>query len=135
MKIRKIIVGMLVATMVIGVFTACNKQDRAIKIGVNQLVRHGALDASYQGFVDALKDAGYIEGENIIIDYQNARNDQSIVNTIATKLVNDGSDLILAISTPFAQAMAYATKDIPILVTAVTDPAESGLVYILHLEF
>ncbi|NLJ97223.1 MAG: ABC transporter substrate-binding protein [Clostridiales bacterium] len=128
MKIKKIFIGMLVLTMVISIFTACGKEEKAIKIGVNQLVRHGALDASYIGFVDALKDAGYIDGENIIIDYQIAHNDQSIVNTIATKLVNDGSDLILAISTPSAQAVANATKDIPVLVTAVTDPAESGLV-------
>lgn len=99
-----------------------------IKIGVNQLVKHAALDASYEGFVDALAEAGYIDGENIKIDYQNAQGDQSTANTIATKLVNDNNDLILAIATPSAQAMANATKDIPILITAVTDPAGSGLV-------
>ena len=104
------------------------KKEKVIKIGVNQLVRHDALDASYKGFVDALKEAGYIEGENIEIDYQIAQNDQATANTIATKLVNDGCDLILAIATPAAQAVANATKDIPILVTAVTDPAGSGLV-------
>jgi len=106
----------------------CSKKEKMFKIGVNQLVRHDALDASYRGFVDALKDAGYIDGENIEIDYQIAQNDQSTANTIATKLVNDGCDLILAIATPAAQAVANATKDIPILVTAVTDPAGAGLV-------
>ena len=89
---------------------------------------HEALDASYQGFVDALADSGYLDGENIKIDYQNAQNDPATLNTIATKLVNDGSDLILAIATPSAQAVANATRDIPILVTAVTDPAGSDLV-------
>lgn len=125
---RKIIIGILVLAMAGSLLAGCSKKEKVIKIGVNQLVRHDALDASYQGFVDALKEAGYIDGENIKIDYQVAQNDQSTANTIATKLVNDGCDLILAIATPAAQAVANATKDIPILVTAVTDPAGSGLV-------
>lgn len=128
MKKNKIFAMIILIAMALSVFTACGKKEDTYKIGVNQLVRHGALDASYEGFVDALKDAGYIDGENITIDYQIAHNDQSILNTIATKLINDGNDLILAIATPSAQAVANATKDIPILVTAVTDPEESGLV-------
>ena len=128
MKFRRIFVGLLVVALTIGLLSGCDKKHKVFKIGINQLVRHEALDASYQGFVDALKDAGYIDGENIKIDYQNAQNDQSTLNTIATKLVNDGSDLILAIATPSAQAVANATRDIPILVTAVTDPASSDLV-------
>jgi putative ABC transport system substrate-binding protein len=113
--------------MAVGLLSACGKKG-AFKIGVNQLVPHAALDASYDGFIDALKDEGYIDGEKIVIDYQNAQNDQTTLNTIATKHVNDGCDLILAISTPSALATLNATKDIPILVTAVTDPADSGLV-------
>lgn len=98
------------------------------KIGVLQLVAHDALDATYEGFVDGLAEAGFVDGENITIDYQNAQGDQSNTNTIASKLVNDGNDLILAIATPAAQAVANATTDIPILITAVTDPHDSGLV-------
>ena len=128
MKIRKIYVVLLSLALVIGLLSGCGRKDKLFKIGINQLVRHEALDASYQGFIDALEDAGYKDGENIRIDYQNAQNDQATVNTIATKLVNDGSDLILAIATTSAQAVANATRDIPILITAVTDPAGSDLV-------
>lgn len=128
MKIKKVIMSLLVLTMAGSLLAGCGKKEKVFKIGVSQLVRHDALDAAYKGFVDALKDAGYIDGENIKIDYQVAQNDQSTLNTIATKLVNDGNDLILAISTPSAQSVANVTKDIPILVTAVTDPADSGLV-------
>ncbi|WP_066829655.1 ABC transporter substrate-binding protein [Collinsella ihumii] len=94
------------------------------KIGVLQLTEHAALDASNEGFVAALDDAG-IDYE---IDQQNAQNDQSACQTIASKLVNDGDDLILTIGTPAAQAVASATSDIPIIGTAITDFAESGLV-------
>ena len=128
MKIRKIIAGILITAMSTMVLAGCGKKDEVFKIGVNQYVTHAALDASYQGFVDALAEAGYIDGENIKIDLQNAQGDQATASTIATKLVNDNNDLILAIATPSAQAVANATKDIPILITAVTDPAGSGLV-------
>lgn len=94
------------------------------KIGVLQLVQHSALDAANEGFIKALDDAGL----NYVVDQQNASGDQSTCATIASKLVNDGDDLILAIATPAAQAVAGATTDIPILLTAVTDPAESDLV-------
>lgn len=128
MKIRRIVAGMLITAMSTIVLAGCSTKDDVFKIGVNQYVTHAALDASYKGFVDALAEAGYIDGENIKIDLQNAQGDQATASTIATKLVNDNNDLILAIATPSAQAVANATKDIPILITAVTDPAGSGLV-------
>ena len=94
------------------------------KIGVLQLTEHAALDASNEGFIAALDDAGI----SYEVDQQNAQNDQSACQTIASKLVNDGDDLILTIGTPAAQAVASATSDIPIIGTAITDFAESGLV-------
>ena len=57
---------------------------------------------------------------------QNAQNDQSACQTIASTLVNENCDLILAIATPAAQAVAGATSDIPIVCTAITDFAASG---------
>lgn len=99
-----------------------------IKIGIIQLAEHPALDAAYEGFVEGLKEAGYEDGVNITIDYQNAQGEQANCQTIAEKFVNDKVDLVLAIATPAAQAMANKTTEIPILVTAVTDPASSGLV-------
>lgn len=101
--------------------TADGKQ---FKIGVLQLVQHAALDAANEGFIKALDDAGL----NYTVDQQNASGDQPTCQTIASKLVNDGDDLILAIATPAAQAVAGATSDIPVLITAVTDPASSDLV-------
>ena len=94
------------------------------KIGVLQFTQHAALDKTNEGFIAALDDAGI----SYEIDQQNASNDQSTCQTIAEKLVNDGNDLIYAIATPAAQAVAGLTKDIPVVISAVTDPAESGLV-------
>lgn len=98
--------------------------DRVYKIGVIQYTQHDALDAANEGFFAALDEAGI----TYVADQQNASGDQSACQTISEKLVNDKDDLILAIATPAAQAVVGVTSDIPVLITAVTDPAESGLV-------
>ncbi len=129
----------LLLTGVIALSTAAcsaenNKADnkpsdkKNFKIGIVQLVEHPALDSAYKGFIDGLAKAGFENGKNITVDYQNAQGEQANCQTIANKLANDKPDLILAIATPAAQAVANVTKDIPILVTAVTDPASAKLV-------
>ena len=97
---------------------------KTYKIGVLQLVQHAALDKANEGFVKALDDSGI----SYEIDYANASGEQSACQTISEKFVNDGDDLIYAIATPAAQAASAATTTIPIVLSAVTDPAESGLV-------
>ncbi len=105
-----------------------NTQDEMLKIGIVQYMDHVALDAARQGFVDALKDNGYVDGENIAIDLQNAQGDQSNLSTINDRFVSENENLILAIATPAVQAIAGKTTDIPILGTAVTDYEVARLV-------
>ena len=124
-KLLSVAIALLASAFVL---TGCNEKNGKIKIGVIQLIEHPALDKSYQGFVDGLAEAGYKNGENIVIDYQNAQGEQANCVTIANKFVNDKDDLIFAIATPAAQAVANQTKTIPILVTAVTDPESAKLV-------
>ena len=104
--------------------TSSEVSANAKKIGVLQYVQHPALDKANEGFVAALEESGI----EVSIEQQNAGGEQSAAQTIANKLVNDKKDLILAIATPAAQAVAGVTSDIPVVITAVTDPAESGLV-------
>ena len=103
---------------------AAKEDGETYKIGVLQFVQHDALDRSNAGFVEALDESGI----NYEIDQQNAAGETATCTTIAQKFVNDGDDLIFAIATPAAQAAAAETSDIPIVLTAVTDPADSGLV-------
>ena len=111
-----------------GAVESKKSSQKLLKVGVIQLVEHAALDANYKGFVDGLAEAGYVNGQNIKIDYQNAQGEQANCVTIAEKLINDRSDLIFAIATPAAQAVANLTKKIPILVSSVTDPESAKLV-------
>lgn len=101
-----------------------NRAGTEYKIGVLQLVQHPALDKTNEGFVQAIKDAGL----NCTFDQQNAAGDQSACQTITETLIHNKNDLIFAIATPAAQAVAGATDSIPVLVSAITDPAASGLV-------
>ena len=107
-----------------GSSSSSSSSSSAYKIGVVQLTEHSALDASNNGFVEVLNNSGL----DVSIDQQNAQNDQSACQTIASKFVGDGVNLIYAIATPAAQAAAAATTDIPIVGCAITDYAASGLV-------
>lgn len=101
--------------------------DKVFKIGISQFVEHPALDAARKGFIDGLKEAGFEEGKNVTFELENAQADFPTTQTIASKFVGEKVDMILAIATPSAQSAANATKDIPILITAVTDPVSAGL--------
>ena len=101
------------------------KEPKNIEIGVTQIMEHPALDSARVGFEKALKDNGY---EDVKIDYQNAQGDFGTAQMIANSFVQSKKDLIYAISTPSAQAAYNVTKEIPILITAVTDVKAAGLV-------
>ncbi len=129
---KKLLATVLAVTMALSL-TACGGSDSSqdegkVKIGILQQLEHPSLDQSREGFIQALADNGYVDGDNIVIDYQNAQSDQSNLSNMADRLVNEKSDLILAIATGAAQTVAGKTKDIPILVTAVTDPVDAGVV-------
>ena len=101
--------------------------DDGLTIGIIQYAQHPALDDAKAGFIDTLQSNGYTSDTVSIKEY-NAQNDPSNVETIASTLVNANVDLIYAIGTPAAQGVAQKTNDIPIIISAVTDPAASGLV-------
>lgn len=105
-----------------------SSEQKTIKVGVTQIVEHPSLDAAYEGFKDALAEAGYKEGENIEYDVQIAQGDMNNAQSIANNFVADEVDLIFANSTPSAMSALNATKDIPIYFTSVTDPVGAGLV-------
>ncbi|MEA2015194.1 MAG: ABC transporter substrate-binding protein [Actinomycetota bacterium] len=126
---KRIVIFVLMAVVaVVMVLSGCTGQSEDITIGVIQYVEHVALDAARDGFIDALEDNGYVDGENITIDVQNAQADQSNLSTISDRFVGNNVDLVLAIATPSAQSIAGKTTDIPILGTAITDYETAKLV-------
>lgn len=107
--------------------TETTQTEKPIEIGVTQIIEHPALDSARLGFIDALASKGLKDGENLKIDFQNAQGDGPTAQTIAQNFVSGKKDLIFAIATPTAEAAFNATNEIPILITAVTDPVDAGL--------
>ncbi len=135
-KKARALAAALALTLAAGVLGGCggekeNKEAAAkktVNVGIVQLVEHASLDAANKGFVDGLAANGFKENENIAFDRQNAQADQSNLQNIAHRFVSNKVDLICAIATPAAQTAANATKDIPIVATAVTDYEAAKLV-------
>ncbi|MFC5531182.1 ABC transporter substrate-binding protein [Cohnella yongneupensis] len=107
-------------------------QDEAVnvsyRIAISQIVEHPSLDATREGFLAALKDAGIEEGKNLTVDVNIAQGDSANNLSIAQKIAADKNDLVLGIATPSALAIAQNVKDTPVLFAAVTDPLAANIV-------
>lgn len=127
---KKLILGIIL----IATFVGCQeknvegkKKDVAkekINIGITQIVEHPSLDTIRTGVEDALKESKY--KDKIVFNYQNAQGDFITAQTIATQF-NENSDIIVAITTPSAQAALNKIPEKPLFFTAVTNPVIAGL--------
>ena len=98
-------------------------------IGFSQIVDHPALNATRQGFLDGLKEAGFVEGKNLRFEYQNAQGDVGNARNIAEKFLADGVDLLAPCTTPNTQATIRAAKGskTPVVFGCVTNPVQVGV--------
>ncbi|MCE0496196.1 ABC transporter substrate-binding protein [Vibrio salinus] len=101
---------------------------KTAKVAVSQIVEHPALDATRQGLIDGLKAKGYVDGKNLQFEYKTAQGNPAIAVQIARQFVGEKPDVLVGIATPTAQALVSATRNIPIVFTAVTDPVGAKLV-------
>jgi len=100
----------------------------AQSVAVTAIVEHPALDAIKDGVQEALSSAGYTAAKGLKWQFQTAQGNTAIAAQIARKFVGDQPDVIVAIATPSAQAVVAATKTIPVVFSAVTDPVAAQLV-------
>lgn len=120
---------LLMAAMVaLGALSGCTSAqgDDIKKVSVVQIVSHPSLDTIRDSFSDEMEQLGYTEGE-IELEYYDAGNDTSTLDSILSTASGDGSDVIVAIATPTAQSAARYAEEIPIVFAAVSDPIGAGL--------
>lgn len=138
MKRKNLVVIMLVALTL--VLASCsnssnsktsnqNGETKKLKIGINQLMEHVALDDARKGFEDRIAELN-IDAE---IVYKNAQGEIPNALSISNQFVDDKVDLIYAIATPSAQVSKQAVDEraegkIPVIYSAVSNPVESGLI-------
>lgn len=82
----------------------------------------------WEPFTQALRELGYVEGRNLVLDFRNGSYDFQQLRKLAQELVADKPDVIVAESTPAALAAKAVTTTIPIVIVNVSDPLGVGLV-------
>jgi putative tryptophan/tyrosine transport system substrate-binding protein len=81
-----------------------------------------------EAFLQGLRDLGYVEGRNVVIEYRDAKGKPERLPALAAELVAAKVDVILAGGTPHALAAQQATRTLPIVFAGATDPVGNGLV-------
>ena len=125
-KRNKILVCALNAFLLVLSFPAQAQQAKKIpRVGI---LRPGSPpDLSIEGFRNGMRELGYVEGQNVQLEYRWVDRDERLPDA-ARELVQLNVDVILAGSTPATVAAKQATKRIPIVFGAVSDPIGVGLI-------
>ena len=125
---KKLLALVLSLILVCSLSLALAEDKPAVTVGIAQFAVHGSLDNCREGFLQGLAAAGYEEGKNLTVVYQNAQADMGIAANIADNFAANQYDLICAIATPMAVVCFNAAEDkIPVIYTAVSAPVEAGL--------
>jgi putative tryptophan/tyrosine transport system substrate-binding protein len=123
----------LVAVLALGLLTASFTADaqpaaKIDRIGYLSPSRVGATPHLREAFRQGLRDLGYIEGHNLVIEYRYAEGKPERLPALAAELVALKVDVIVASSTVGALAAKQATRTLPIVLVGAADPVTSGLV-------
>ncbi|MCP4969328.1 MAG: ABC transporter substrate-binding protein [Arcobacter sp.] len=119
--------SILKSTLLAATFVSCGLQAKPVYIATTAIVEHPALDAVRDGIKETIIKNGY-SGDKLKFTYESAQGKPDIAGQIARKMVGNKPDIIVAIATPSAQAVVSATKTIPVVFSAVTDPLAAKLV-------
>jgi len=114
--------------LTIGTFAQAQQPKKVPRIGVLWLYSPAIASPFAEAFRQGLRELGYVEGKSIVIEYRHAEGKYDRLPSLAAELVRLNVDIIVTASTQAAQAGQQATRSIPIVMTVVSDPVESGLV-------
>jgi len=116
--------GLLAAPLAV----AAQQTGKIYRIGYLASASATATQHLVDAFRQGLGELGWIEGQNVVIEYRFAEGRHERLPALAADLIHLKVDIIAAGPTPPASAAKNATKTIPIVMTAVGDPVEQGLV-------
>jgi putative tryptophan/tyrosine transport system substrate-binding protein len=117
-----------VVLLLVAVIAEAQPAKKVPRIGVLWLYSPVIASPFAEAFRQGLRELGYVEGKNIVIEYRHAEGKYDRLPSLAAELVRLNVDIIVTASTQAAQAGQQATRSIPIVMTVVSDPVESGLV-------
>lgn len=101
-----------------------------VTVGIIQYASHPSLDNCTEGFLLGLAEGGYVQGENLTIDFQNAMADMATSDMQAKLMFSQKEDMLVGVATPAAMSAYSATadSDTPVLFVAVSDAVAAGIV-------
>jgi len=114
--------------LLLGLTSTVHAEDKPVTIGVTQIVEHPALNAVRDAVIDKVTSAGYERGKDVKFLLKNAQGDMNNAVSIAQTFKAEGVDFVVSIATPTSVAAAQVLKETPIVVSAVTNFVEAGLV-------
>ncbi len=120
-----LIVGLTLSLLAALPAAAAQQTRKVPQIGFLVFV---SSEARYRGFQQGLRELGYVEGQNIAIEFRSADGSLERLSDLADELVRLHVDVIVAGSTLGAKASKRATSTIPIVMANVADPVGTGLV-------
>ena len=98
------------------------------RIGYLAAVSAAADAPRLEAFRQGLRDLGYIEGQNIHVEYRHESGRFDLLPDLAAELIRLNIDVLVAVTTNAAQAAQKTTRTVPIVFMGVTDPITAGLV-------
>jgi putative ABC transport system substrate-binding protein len=101
---------------------------KVYRIGMLERTSPATNAANFEAFRRGLRELGYVEGKNLVIEYRSADGRDERFAGLATELVRLNVDLILTRGTPAALAAKNATGTIPVVITGLADPVGQGIV-------
>jgi putative ABC transport system substrate-binding protein len=115
----------LLASALVSPLAARAQTGKAARVGV--LTLGGNVSAKDLAISSELARMGYVDGRNIGYEIRAADGDLSRLSALARDLVTTKPDVLISASTEAAEALAAATRDIPIVITVTVDPIATGL--------
>jgi len=114
--------------LALGVPVDAQQPKKISRVGYLAAVSAAADAPRLEAFRQGLRDLGYIEGQNIIIEYRHEGGGFERLPELVAELVGQKPDVLVAVTTNAALAVKKATTTIPIVFMGVTDPVTAGLV-------
>jgi putative tryptophan/tyrosine transport system substrate-binding protein len=114
--------------LALGVPVEAQQPKKIVRVGYLAAVSAAADAPRFEAFRQGLRELGYIEGENLVIEFRHEGGGFGRLPALAAELVEPKPDVLVAVTTNAAQAAKQATTTIPIVFMGVTDPVTTGLV-------
>jgi putative ABC transport system substrate-binding protein len=127
-KRRELITALGASALVAPLASFAQQQGKVWRVGVLDTTSMSMNAVNFTAFRKGLHELGYIEGENLIIEFRSADGRPERLAALAIELVRAKVDVIVPRGTPASQAAKNATGIIPIVVTGFGSPVESGLI-------